>query len=132
MTRASMAIEERGIGEIAAAWMALHRLAKGSLERKALFWAYCRVSELVVDDPEKGWEVIEEIRRLDDSDQILSNLAAGPLEELLAAHGERFIDRIEATCRDDQQLRKLLGATWQHGMPDPVWARIKAIAAPSW
>ncbi|OEZ01261.1 MULTISPECIES: DUF6869 domain-containing protein [Stenotrophomonas] len=127
-----MAIEERGIGEIAAAWIALHRLAEASPEREALFWAFCSAHELVLEDPEKAWEMIEEIRRLDGSDLILSNLAAGPLEDLLVAHGERFVDRIEATCRRDQQFRKVLGATWRNGMADALWAHIRAVAAPSW
>jgi hypothetical protein len=132
MTRANMAIEERGIGEIAASWIALHRLAEESPEREALFWAFCSAHELVIEDPEKGWAMIEEIRRLDGSDLILSNLAAGPLEDLLVAHGEQLIERIEAACGRDQQLKRLLGATWQNDMADALWARIKAIAAPSW
>ncbi|WP_315388971.1 DUF6869 domain-containing protein [uncultured Stenotrophomonas sp.] len=127
-----MAIEERGIVEIAASWIAFHRLPGESPEREALFRAVFRVQEPVIDDPEKVWEMIEEIRRRDGSDLILSNLAAGPLEDLLVAHGERFIDRIEATCRHDQQLRQLLGATWQNGMSDALWTRVRAIAAPSW
>jgi hypothetical protein len=47
-------------------------------------------------------------------------------------HGGNFIDRFEILARDDQQFRKLLGAVWQNNMPDALWARVKAIAAPPW
>lgn len=127
-----MSIDEHDSQQIAAAWVKLHSAPEESPEREGLFWAYSRVCDLIQDDPEEGWEIIEIIRRLDESDLILSNLAAGPLEDLLVAHGGKFIDRIEVMAKDDQQLRKLLGATWQNDMSDALWARIRAVAAPSW
>jgi len=127
-----MSIDFDDVQRTAVTWIALHSLPEESPEREVLFWAFSSVSDLIHEDPEKGWQMIEEIRRRDGSDHILSNLAAGPLEDLLSSHGSQFIDRIEAICEDDQQLRKLLGAVWQNGMPDPLWARIKAVAAPSW
>jgi hypothetical protein len=72
------------------------------------------------------------MRRLDGSDWILANIAAGPLENSLVYHGDKFIDRFEVLAREDQQFRKLLGAVWQNNMSDALWARVKAIAAPSW
>jgi hypothetical protein len=90
------------------------------------------VCDLVQDAPEDAWKIIDAIRRLDGTDLILSNLAAGPLEDLLVAHGDKFLDRLEALAQDDQRFRKLLGGTWQKSMPDKLWARIKAIAAPPW
>ncbi|WP_052689292.1 DUF6869 domain-containing protein [Xanthomonas albilineans] len=127
-----MSIDKNDSQKIAVAWIKLHSVPEDSPEREGLFWAYSRVCDLVQDDPEQGWQIIETIRRLDGSDLILSNLAAGPLEDLLVAHGEKFIDHIEALAKDDQQLRKLLGATWQNDMSDALWARIRAVAAPSW
>lgn len=127
-----MSIDEHNSQQIAAAWIKLHSTPEESPEREGLFWAYNRVCDLIQDNPEEGWEIIETIRRMDESDLILSNLAAGPLEDLLTAHGERFIDRIEILAKDDQQLRKLLGATWQSDIADALWARIRAISAPSW
>ena len=41
-----------------------------------------RLRELVRDDPEAAWDIIQVIRR-EGSDVVLSNLAAGPLEDLL-------------------------------------------------
>jgi Family of unknown function (DUF6869) len=96
------------------------------------FWAFERLSDLVRDDPEDAWKVIEMIRRLDGADRVLANLGAGPLENLLVAHGDEFIDRIECLAKSDEQFRKLLGIVWQNKMSDAIWMRVKAVAAPSW
>jgi hypothetical protein len=119
------------MNKIAETWIELHRLPEDSSEREERFWSHDRLWELIQDDPEGAWNIILIIRR-EGSDVILSNLAAGPLEDLLVAHGDQFIDRVEALAERDAQFRKLLGATWQNSMPDTLWSRIKAVAGPSW
>jgi hypothetical protein len=118
--------------QIAETWITLYYLPEESEEREKNFWSYERLDELCRDDPEAAWSVIEAILRRDSSDVILSNLGAGPLEDLLAAHGARFIDRIEQRAAKDEKLRKLLGMVWRNEIPEDVWKRIKAVAAPSW
>jgi acetoin utilization deacetylase AcuC-like enzyme len=117
--------------EIADAWVDLHRLPEVSPERQGKLWSFDRLWELVHDDPEAAWNVIQIIRR-ERSDLILSNLAAGPLEDLLVTHGDRFIDRIETLAEHDAQFRRLLAATWQNSISPRLWKRIKAAAGPSW
>ena len=119
------------INKIAATWIELHRLPEDSSEYDELFWSHEQLWELIQNDPETAWKIIQIIRR-EGSDLILSNLAAGPLEDLLVAHGVQFIDRIEALAGHDEQFRKLLGAIWQNSMPGTLWSRIKAVAGPSW
>jgi hypothetical protein len=118
--------------KIADAWITLHYLPEESEESGKNFWAYERLSDLCRDDPEAAWNVIDEIFQRDSSDLILSNLGAGPLEDLLTAHGARFIDRVEKRAAKDEKFRKLLGVVWRNEIPDDVWKRIKAVAAPSW
>jgi hypothetical protein len=120
------------IQQIAQTWIEIDRLPEDSEELDAKFWAFERLSNLVRHDPEEAWKVIEAMRRLDRSDAILANIAAGPLENLLVYHGDKFIDRFEILAQSDQQFRKLLGAVWQNDMSDALWIRVKAIAAPSW
>ena len=119
------------MNKIAEAWTEFCRLPEDTLEREQRFWSYEQLCELVQNDPETAWRIIQIIRR-EGSDLILSNLAAGPLEDLLVAHGDRFIDRIETLAERDAQFKKLLGATWQNSMSPAVWKRIKAVAGPSW
>jgi hypothetical protein len=117
--------------EIAYAWVDLHRLPEDSPGRQGKFWSFDRLWELVHDDPEAAWKIIQIIRQ-EGSDLILSNLAAGPLEDLLVTHGDQFIDRVETLAEHDAQFRRLLAATWQNSMPPGLWKRIKAVAGPSW
>ena len=118
--------------DIAHAWIRLYHLPEESEERKRDFWAFVCLSELCRKDPEAAWRVIEDILQRDTSDAILSNLGAGPLEDLLVAHGGQFIDRIEQRAEKDTTFRKLIGVVWKNAMSEDVWKRLKAIAAPSW
>jgi hypothetical protein len=127
-----MSFDEHEAEKIATAWIELHQAPEKSPEWERLLWAFDRVSDMVQDDPEMAWKIIEAIRQQDGSDHVLSNLAAGPLEDLLVAHGEQFIVRIEAKAEVDPQLRKMLGATWKNDMPDELWERIQAVASASW
>jgi hypothetical protein len=79
----AMLIDGHAIEELAAAWIALNLAPERSPQRQTLFWAFVQLSDLVQRDPEAAWTVIETIRRRDGSDLILSNLGAGPLEDLL-------------------------------------------------
>lgn len=127
-----MSLDMHEIQQIAQTWIEMHRLPEDSQERETKFWAFERLSDLVQENPEEAWKIIETMRHLDGTDSILANVAAGPLEDLLLYHGDKFIDRFEILARDDQQFRKLLGAVWQNNMSDALWARVKAIAAPRW
>jgi hypothetical protein len=69
--------------------------------------------------------------RTDPSDQMLANIAAGPVEEILARHGARFIDRFEAVAKAEPIFKKMLGAVWQSTIPSDVWDRVKAVAGPT-
>lgn len=123
-------MSELELRKIAEAWIVMHHQKED--ERGQNFWAFDALVDLSNDDPESCWKVIHLIRQLDGSDTILANLAAGPLEDLLVYHGNDFIDRIESFAEKDQQFKKLLGAVWQRDMPDNIWKRVKAVAAPSW
>lgn len=123
-------MNETELQKIAEAWIKVHQNSED--EHGEHFWAYSKMSDLCEDEPEICWKIIHIIRRLDGSDKLLANLAAGPLENLLVYHGSRFIDRVEELAKSDQQFRKLLGAVWQRDVADPIWKRIKAVAAQSW
>jgi hypothetical protein len=127
-----MGVSESDRREIAATWIAMHHLPRQSPQTEVYFWAFERLSDLVRDDPEEAWGIMEMVRRLDGADVILSNLGAGPLEDLLVAHGDKFIDRVECLAKSDEQFAKLLGVVWKNRMSEEIWKRVKAVAAPSW
>jgi uncharacterized protein DUF6869 len=112
-------------------WARYQRLPNREREKGPYFQAMVRLGELVHDDPESAWLVILEIPRLDASDMILANVAAGPVEDLLVEHGNAFIERVEATAKSDPVFRKMLGAVWKRNISDDVWTRLKAVAGPT-
>jgi hypothetical protein len=65
----------------------------------------------ILDDPEWVWPrllaMVEEI-----DDDLLGQLGAGPLEELVVHHAAAFIDRIEARSRADAKFRECLSCIW--------------------
>ena len=90
------------------------------------FWAWERLDALVREEPEVAWSAILEILQRTRSEQALDNLAAGPLEDLLAKHGYQFIDRVEAEATRSSLFRHLLAGVWQNAMSGELWERVQA------
>lgn len=95
--------------DIAKGWVEMCRAADESDAWSASIWAYSALDDIRGHDMARYWGIINEIRRLDDTDSTLSNLAVGPLEDLLVASGSAFIDRCEALARTDDRFRFMLG-----------------------
>lgn len=106
-------------------WIAHHHAGEGTSARDDSFWAYEKLDDLCRRSPDECWEVIHAIRQADGSDEILANLAAGPLEDLFVQHGNRYIDAVERSARTDAQFRKMLGAVWEE------WDRRRRVGANS-
>lgn len=109
----------------------MHRAKSGSHDYEDNFWAFAKLYSLCDEVPDQGFAIIEEIMRIDSSDIILANIAAGPMESLLAQHGQKFIDKIEQLAAADSQFRKMLGAMWQHNIEENIWTRVKRVAGPT-
>ena len=86
------------------------------------------MARLQTSDPERCWSIILRIFALDRSDHLLANLAAGPLEDLLAAHGERFIERVETLALQEPRFRFTTQMVWRNSISAPVWARLRKAA----
>jgi hypothetical protein len=107
-------------------WIRYYRAEKGSPEREAAAWA-TDLYELECHDPESLWLPILAIHAKDQSPCIQQGLSAGPVEELLAKHGENFIERMEIEARRDPMFAKLLGGVWKNSMRDDVWRRLQTV-----
>ena len=113
---------------LAATWIALQYAKSDSREHEAKFWSFEEMARLQTSDPERCWSIILRIFALDRSDHLLANLAAGPLEDLLAAHGERFIERVETLARQEPRFRFTTQMVWRNSISAPVWARLRKAA----
>lgn len=91
-----------------------------------------QLDDLVFNDPETGWLVIQEIAARELQEEVAAVFAAGPVENLLARHGRQFIDRVEEKARNDRKFNFILGGVWQNMMPDAIWERVKKIRTEIW
>jgi len=79
-------------------------------------------------DLDEQWEIVLNlIEQAPEDENVLGNLAAGPLEGLLGRFDEEAIDRVEEKAAHDPRFRRVLSGVWQHGMSDTTWKRVQAI-----
>ncbi len=90
-------------------------------------WAVDDVNELDYSDPEKLWAVIVQILKDPESEPHLHVLAAGPLENLLSAHGVAFIDRVEHLALHDTGFARVLDGVWLSRSDGEIRARVQAV-----
>jgi hypothetical protein len=114
------------LASLADAWISYRHSPEGSAEREKYSWA-TDLYDLEYHEPETLWLLILEIHRRDKSVAVQQVLSAGPIENLLAIHGESFIERVEAEARKDPAFAKVLGGVWKNRMSDAIWARLQAV-----
>lgn len=110
--------------ELARGWIEYHRTKDDSL-----FWAFEKLDNLCEESPELAWEVILEIFHLNPGPEVLANLAAGPLEEILHLHGREFVDRFEILTRQNPKFVPVAKGVWISGAPKEVSERVHEIQA---
>jgi hypothetical protein len=77
-------------------------------------------------DAEAVWQAVLRIMQRELSEEQISLLAAGPVEDLLALYGAQFIDRIEAEARRSPAFAHVLGGVWRRDVPQEIWQRVEA------
>lgn len=93
------------------------------------FWAFDVFHDLESRDPEHAWTLILLILRLAPEDEgIRDNLAAGPLEGLLAHHGRIAVKWVEDEARRNPKFKELLAGVWKSGISELVWQRVQRAA----
>ena len=91
-----------------------------------------------IQNPDDAWPVILEVIRICRSDfyskgnseigdKVISVLGAGPLEDVVVHHGDRFIDRIIDSAKSDALFLRALKSVWTDGVPDQVFSRISHV-----
>ncbi|MCA8895110.1 MAG: hypothetical protein KDA48_07605 [Amphiplicatus sp.] len=98
---------------------------------------------LVEDDPSKAWKIIKFIIQhygeadyytttKTEAQSVVGLLAAGPLEDLLSAHGPTFIEEVEQNASKDRRWAWALGGVWQFKMSKDIWERVQRAADNTW
>jgi hypothetical protein len=112
--------------ELADAWIRYWQAPEDSAERGDFDLAM-KFHDIEYHQPEILWAMIVAIHSRDQSIHIKQVLSAGPLENLLALHGEGFIDLVESEAQRDPSFAKLLGGVWKNRMSEEVWQRVQAV-----
>ncbi len=112
---------------LADGWIAYWSAPDDSQERNSLNWVWDQEYDLMQGEPEQIWRLILEVLNRNSSDKIQEVLSAGPLEDLLAKHGEAMIETVEAEAKSNPIFAQLLGGVWRSSMTDDVWARVQAV-----
>lgn len=95
------------------------------------WWAFEALDKLITEKPAEALKTIENIAHRTNGDiPLLGALAAGPLEDLLARHGETIIGDVEAVAKRDPAIRRCLAGVWKNKMSHDLYARVQNAAEP--
>ena len=77
-------------------------------------------------DAQECWRTILRLLERTSDPEVLSALAAGPLQLLIEHAGTAYVDQIECAAWSSPAFRQLLTFIWDCAADD-VWARVDAI-----
>jgi hypothetical protein len=103
------------------------RVARAALRHPnadAAEWMFLWVVEMLQEYPDEAWPVLLSLIDVARDDKELALVAAGPLEELLVAHGLHVIDRVEEQAARNGRFRRALSGVWRREIGDEVWGRV--------
>jgi hypothetical protein len=92
-------------------------------EKEQYLWAIDAMFDIPDKTPELAWELILRIYEHDKSPEVLGALTAGPIEDLMEAHGKDFIERVEGMARNDPLFRNIMSNVWLGGTDKSEWKR---------
>jgi hypothetical protein len=114
--------------ELIDSWVALQYASPGSSDHEKNFWSHMRLDDLIDDDPNKALYIILYIIENNESEFVIANLAAGPLESLLMRHGELLIHDLKKYVKSNNKLKDALKLVWRNDISYPIWEEIKKIS----
>lgn len=92
-------------------------------------WTFALFDDLTRDHPDLGFAATVAVLAACENPEDVADIAAGPLEDLIAAHGAELIDEIEALASRAPRFAYALTGVWKRETPALLWARIEAARA---
>ena len=91
-------------------------------------WTFSLMDDLTRDHPALGLAATVAALKACEGPEDVAMIAAGPLEDLIAAHGAALIDTIERRARQAPRFRYALTGVCPRGEGRTLlWARVKAL-----
>jgi hypothetical protein len=103
------------------------RLVQAWLTFQRNWWSYRALIDLCEKDPDLAWPVLLRVISEAEDQEMLETIGAGPLEDVLRAHGEALVAEVEEESCSNQKLRCALGSVWLPRKDDPVTGRLVKI-----
>lgn len=103
------------------------RLVAAWLEYQRNWWAFSALQDLCDSDPEAAWPILLRLVSLAENDELLEAIGAGPMEDLLQAHGHVLVARLEAEVPTNSKLQKVLASVWLPRAEDSTTLRLVAL-----
>jgi len=121
-------MDDKELNRIVDAWITAQGAKKNLKERERNNWAVDLVIDWKYDKkPDLLWRFILTAYRRDLKDDVISILAASPLEDLIAFFGGQYINQIEELAQKDPKFKNLLGGVWPNKTPEDIWKRIEKV-----
>lgn len=86
----------------------LESLADAWILQAENFWAFMKLRDLVNTRGDVALSVIFDIATKAKSDEVLGSLAAGPLEDMLHAYADSYLDRIKEHAEKNPKFARCL------------------------
>lgn len=117
------------VARFAERWMGWLRATQGDAapEQHPEFWTFALFGALAARAPDLCLDAVLASLAIATTPDDAALIAAGPLEDLLAASGPAIIGRIETEAAAHPRLRYALTGVWSEGSAGtPLWQRIEA------
>lgn len=105
----------------------METITQNYISSKGSYNAWLPLDRLCTHDPLLAFKVILEILENSKDEEVIENLAAGPMEDLLVRNGKKIIQRIIEESHENKELRKLMGGVWKNEIDNSVWLEIEKI-----
>lgn len=94
------------------------------------FWAWEAVNDYLSSDPDHAWRLTLQLIASAPTEEALAYVAAGPLEDILYARGERYIAEVERRAVQDPKFRRALRSVCNESTsPGDVHDRVRMAAS---
>ena len=91
-------MDEEEIKALASAW----------IQHEETSWAWKKLHEIVDRSHDEAWLIIEEILKQSENEDVIDMLGVGPLEEILSAYADHYLDVVERLVQNSPNFRKAL------------------------
>lgn len=92
-------------------------------------WTFALFDDLTRDHPALALAATAAVLAACETPEDVADIAAGPLEDLIAAHGVTVIDDIEALAARAPRFAYALTGVWNREAAPLLWARVEAARA---